>query len=168
MKTFKQYIKENIDAITIKGKTARPWKSTSVYKAALDGIIQPGDRVLDYGSGPEKYQKVKQHIINLGAEYYPYDSFNNIGSLVGGNDVVMGSNVLNTQVYEDDPLKAYNNALDEMKDALSPTGTLVVNMPSNGPMADWMTPAQLNMDLMDRFNNVQRIKPGVFAASNPK
>jgi len=161
--TFKEYIKESEDFSTLAGKTARPWKTTKVYKTALNNVIKAGDKVLDYGSGP--YQKVKPHVLELGAEYYPYDIHGNIGQLTPNNDVVMGSNVLNVAVYSDDPLTAYNNALDEMKSVLRPTGTLVVNMPSSGPKADWMNTAQLQKDLMKRFNNVQRIGE-VFIASS--
>ena len=165
MNTFKEFLIEN-DVITLKGKTARPWKSTRVYKVALTDVIKPNDKVLDYGSGP--YQIVKPFVLKLGAEYYPYDSYGNIGTLTSDNDVVMGSNVLNVQSYEEDALQGYNNTLDEMTRALKPTGTLVVNMPTSGPRSDWMNPAQLKMDLMKRFNDVVRANSEVFIARLPK
>lgn len=165
MITFKEYLTEN-DFVTKAGKTARPWETTQVYNVALAGVIKEGDKVLDYGSGP--YQKVKPHVLALGAKYYPYDSYNNIGKLTTNNDVVMGSNVLNVAVYANDPVIAYNDALDEMTNALSSSGTLVVNMPTNGPRADWMKPRQLGMDLMKRFNEVKRATGETFIARSKK
>ena len=154
------------DFVTKAGKTARPWKTTQVYNTALKAVVKQGDKVLDYGSGP--YQHVKQHIENLGATYFPYDSYGNIGTLTKNNDVVMGSNVLNVAVYSDDPVKAYNNSLDEMKSALSPTGTLIVNMPTSGPKADWMSPTQLKEDLIKRFREVLHAAKETFIARYPR
>ena len=165
MKTFKEYLVEN-DFVSLAGKTARPWKTTQVYKVALNGVIQPGDKVLDYGSGP--YQNVKPSVLELGAEYYPYDAYGNIGKLTSNNDVVMASNVLNVAVKAADPIAEYNRALDEMTSALSPDGTLVVNMPTSGPRADWMSPSQLGEDLMKRFNAVKRANRETFIARGPK
>lgn len=165
MITFKQYLTEN-DFITKAGKTARPWKTTQVYRTALKEVIKKGDKVLDYGSGP--YQKVKPHVLALGAKYYPYDSYNNIGKLTTNNDVVMGSNVLNVAVYADNPVVAYNNALNEMTNALNSSGTLVVNMPTSGPRADWMNAKQLGVDLMKRFNEIKKVTGETFIARYPK
>jgi len=168
MKTFKQFLTENNDFTTLAGKTARSWKTTTTYNVALNNVIKQGDKVLDYGSGP--YQKVKPSVVAKGAEYNAYDKYGNIGdsSMLHDNDIVMGSNVLNVSIYADDPLQSYNNTLDEMTRALKPDGTLIVNMPSAGPRADWMSPAQLKKDLMLRFNDIQHPHREVFIARLPK
>lgn len=138
------------------GATARPWKMTTTYRQALDNVIKTGDKVVDYGSGP--YQNVKPHVEGKGATYTAFDRFGGIGSLedIKDADVVMGSNVLNTAVYAENPERAYNDALNEMADAMKGTATLVVNMPTSGPMAKWMTPARLEADLKQMFTNVTR------------
>jgi len=145
------------------GKTARPWKVTKTYKAALE-IIKDGDNVLDYGSGP--FQKVKSSVKSKGGKYFAFDRYGNIGdiSFLKNKDVVMGSNVLNTAVYADNPTKAYHEALNEMASALKPNGTLVVNMPSSGPQATWMNSIGLENDLKNIFKNVKRKGEVVFAS----
>jgi hypothetical protein len=161
------------------GKTARPWKSTVTYNAAQK-IIKMGDRVLDYGSGP--FQKVAPKVKDIGATYVPFDRYAPEGMIgkmtdLSGNDVVMGSNVLNTAVKAGELLQgeaaasaiegAYYGALNEMTGALKPTGKLVVNMPTSGPRADWMSPARLRKDLETRFGKVEKVGPEVFVASQP-
>lgn len=170
MKTFQEYIIESTDSnyILKAGKTVRPWKVTKTYNVALQFVIKKGDQVLDYGSG--KYQFVKPKILALGASYYPYDQYGNIGnkSLLHDKDVVMGSNILNTATYAKNPKQAYYSALKEMVHALKSTGTLVVNMPVDGPRADWMTPKQLEADLNSLFHNVKKYFGEVFVASSLK
>jgi hypothetical protein len=148
------------------GKTARPWKTTAVYKESLKHI-KAGDRVVDYGSGP--YQYVKDSITGAGAEYVPFDRFGGIGSIddLRDADVVMGSNVLNTATYSPDPQAAYSQAIREMAAAMKPGASLVVNMPGSGPRAEWMSPSRLKDDLGELFDDVTR-KGDVVVARSPK
>ena len=148
-------------------KTARPWKTTTTYKRATEEVIKRGDTVLDYGSGP--YQNVRSDVEKAGAKYTPYDKYHgiNLGAIEGKYDVVMGSNVLNVASKFPNPEGSYNRSLDEMTAALKPGGRLVVNMPTSGPLSDWMTPARLKQDLESRFNNVSR-KGETFVASSAK
>ena len=143
------------DFTTAAGKTARPWKTTKVYTEALNWV-KSGDRVIDYGSGP--YQTIRPAVENLGATYVPFDRYGDIGSVadLSNADVVMGSNVLNVAVKADDSRAAYDAMLTEMISALKPGGVLVVNMPSSGPSADWMSPAQLKTDLQTLMTDVIR------------
>jgi hypothetical protein len=172
MKTFKDFILNETseeEYIAQAGKTARPWKTTRTYQMALLHVIKQGDRVLDYGSGP--YQAVKTFVLAKGAEYFPYDKFGNIGdeSLLKNNDVVMGSNVLNIQSKYPNSEQKYYEALNEMTRALKPTGTLVVNMPKDGPRDEWMSAERLEQDLKVRFNDVQHYEyKDVFVARSRK
>ena len=67
-----------------------------------------------------------------------------------------GSNVLNVQSNGPNAEARYNASLDKMTSMLEPDGELVVNMPDNNHMADWMTPKRLQADLLKRFNQVER------------
>jgi hypothetical protein len=148
-------------------KTARPWKATTTYNRAIEDAIESGDSVLDYGSGP--YQNVRADVEGAGAKYTPYDKYHDINpnALRSKYDVVMGSNVLNVASKFPNPERSYNQSLDEMTAALNPGGRLVVNMPTSGPLSDWMTPARLQRDLESRFKNVSR-KGETFVATEPE
>jgi len=148
------------DYITQAGRTARPWKSTAVCKKAVE-YISEGDKVLDYGSGP--FQKIRPTIEALGAEYIPFDRYNNIGSMndLHNNDLVMLSNVLNVAVKASDPEKVYYNILHEAIGAAKTGGILVANIPKIGPMADWMTVEKLESDMSEFFGHIKAWRSGV-------
>jgi hypothetical protein len=149
---------------TAMAATARKWGGRQKVYRAVESIVRQGDSVLDYGSG--KLMEGRAAVVDRGGEYTPHDPYQGIqGDLSRAYDVVMASNVLNVQTKAEDAEGEYNRVLDELSGRVSETGTLVVNMPTSGPRADWMSPARLEADLKTRFKNVTRQGEVVYASN---
>ena len=143
--------------------TARKWNGNQkVYKAVSD-IVNEGDDVMDFGSG--KLLEGKPAVVDNGGNYFAHDPYQGInGDLTRQYDVVMGSNVLNVQVKAGENAKQYySKAINDMVSLVKDNGILVVNMPSNGPKAEWMSPQRLEKDLATMFNDVRRQGEVIYA-----
>jgi len=165
MITFKRFLAEMSHTPSSQmamAKTARDWGGKQkVYAAAAD-VIKSGDSVMDFGSGP--YGGAKEITENRGGIYTAHDPGHGItGDLTKKYNVVLASNVLNVQSKTDTPLTSYNFILNLLQKITSTDGSLIVNMPTSGPKAEWMSPARLEADLKSRFTSVVRKGELVYA-----
>ena len=149
-------------------------KPSLVTRAALERV-QPGSRVLDFGSGPKANQSRllrESGFTDVTSTDLP-ESIQASGGLVRALnegevfDTVLASNVLNTTPNVD----AMRNILDQIAGRISPGGNSILNFPNSPRPSNLRGKAFTNL-VSERFENVERIggtaDAPVLKVSNPR
>lgn len=135
-------------------------------------VAKRGETILDFGAGPEAQHT--RRLMALGHHVTAHDFGQNrvrgvhdFAALSRQYDVVFASNVLNVADTE----ALLLSTLDQIAAAVLPTGTAILNLPSEPRKRAWTgTPrdeARLGQLLLARFASVRRL-PRIWVCRGPK
>jgi hypothetical protein len=163
---------EEIKAANRTGRARGSVGPKAVVPKYVQSVLRPGEKVLDFGSGPEAAHA--ERLRSLGHDVTAYDFGNNAtgktdpSALSRQYDTVYGSNVLNTSANID----TIDHTLNQMVDAVKDGGRLIVNFPPN-PNDTGVTPVQFQRLLLNKFDRVKlvggsKMDDPTFEAIGPK
>lgn len=164
------------EATLIASRTARGAGAVGAA-AVVPGFVrrwaQPGQRVLDFGAGPEARHTLALRALGLDCTAHDFGQNITPGlhdphALARRYDVVFASNVLNTAATEDLLLRT----LREIAAAVLPAGLALVNLPAEPRKAAWPASkaegdARLHRLLAGRFGSVRRLPSGFWVCRRP-
>lgn len=135
-------------------------------------IARPGDRVLDFGAGPDAIHTVRLRAKGLDVTAHDFgqnrrEGVHDPAALSRQYDVVFASNVVNVADTE----ALLQRTLDEIAAAVLPSGTAILNLPSDPRKRAWtgtrQDEARLGRLLQERFGSVRKL-PRLWVCRTPR